>query len=147
MTEECHVYFAVFGFDAAPMEITLLAGVEPDICWSKGDPITPLEPDAKHRQSRWLLCSGLDRYASYQDHFEKLYYRLRSLGDRLGLLRNRYRCGLGVSQYFYVEDAGFYLPDHLIADYEALGIPLSFDQLCLDSPLVDPNTAPASAGD
>ena len=140
MTEECHVYFAVFGFDAEPMEITLLAGIEPDVCWSRGDPITPLMPDARHRQARWLLSSGLDRYASHQDHFEKLYYRLHRLGDRLTLMRSRYRSGLGVSQYFFFEDARFYLPDSLIADYEALGIPLSFDQLGLD------NTCAPSAG-
>ena len=128
-----HVYFAVFGFDGDPLEVTLVAGREPDDSWRKGEGFSELMPDAQRTDNRWLLSSGLDASASHRDHFEKLLLKLESLGDRLAALQARYRCGIGVSQYFFMDHPEFYLPAELLARFRQLGVPVSFSQLGLDA--------------
>lgn len=130
---EHHVYFAVFGFDEDPLTVTLLAGTEPDDIWLKGHSFSPLFPEARRLENRWILSSNLDHHASHRDHFEKLVMKLERLGDTLALIRDRYRCGIGVSQYYFMDDPAFYLPGELLQRYRELGIPISFDQLCLDA--------------
>jgi len=130
---EHHVYFAVFGFDDDPLTLTLLAGIEPDDIWRKGESFTAVLPDATRRENRWILSSGLDRDASHSDHFEKLLRKLERLGPNLDALRAQYRCGIGVSQYFFMDDPAFYLGDDLLSRYQALGFDVSFDQLALDN--------------
>ncbi|KAF0805285.1 hypothetical protein A167_03518 [Alcanivorax sp. S71-1-4] len=132
MTEH-HVYFAVFGFDEPPQAISLLAGIPPDDSWCAGDAYSSLLPEVRRLDSRWILSSNLDQHASHRDHFERLILKLERLGDRLPVLRERYRCGIGVSQYFFMDDPAFYLPADLLARVQALGLSLSFDQLALDS--------------
>lgn len=129
---EHHVYFAVFGFDDDPLQVTLLAGREPDECWRKGEHFTDLLPEAERTDNRWIMSSGLDASASHRDHFEKLALKLEAMGDALVELKQRYRCGIGVSQYFFMDDPAFYLPESLMQRFEALGFPVSFDQLGLD---------------
>lgn len=130
---EHHVYFAVFGFDEHPQEISLLTGIEADDTWLRGSSFSPLFPDARRLENRWILSSNLDHYASHRDHFEKLLLKLERLGETLALIRERYRCGIGVSQYYFMDDPAFYLPDELVRRYQQLGFPVSFDQLCLDA--------------
>ena len=132
MVVEHHVYFAVFGFDEDPQEVTLLAGEEPDEVWRRGESFSAAFPEARRRENRWILASGLDEQASPRDHFEKLLLRLEGLGDNLEQLLRRYRCGVGVSRYYFMDDPGFYLPDHLLERYDALGVPVTFDQIALD---------------
>ena len=132
MTEH-HVYFAVFGFDGDPLDVTLLVGQEPDDSWRKGESFSEVLPDARRMDNRWILSSGLDATASHRDHFEKLLLKLESLGDRLSAVQARYRCGIGVSQYFFMEHPEFYLPAELLTRFEQLGLPVSFDQLGLDA--------------
>ncbi len=132
MTEH-HVYFAVFGFDEPPQAISLLAGITPDDSWCAGDAYSSLLPEVRRLDSRWILSSNLDQHASHRDHFERLILKLERLGERLPALRERYRCGIGVSQYFFMDDPAFYLPADLLARVQALGLSLSFDQLALDS--------------
>lgn len=139
---EHHVYFAVFGYDTDPMMITLQAGVEPDDVWHKGESYSTVLPEAVRTDNRWIISSGLDRDASHSDHFEKLLRKLQRLGDALPTLRATYRCGVGVSQYFFMDDPVFYLRADLIEGFEALGIPISFSQLGLD---YDPS-APEPSG-
>lgn len=131
---EHHVYFAVFGFSEPPQAISLLAGISADDNWCAGDPYGGLTPPARRLDSRWILSSNLDRDASHRDHFERLCLKLERLGERLPLLRERYRCGIGVSQYFFMGDPAFYLPASLLARFSRLGLPLSFDQFGLDAP-------------
>ena len=131
MTEH-HVYFAVFGFDEPPQAISLLAGITPDDCWCAGDAYSSGLAEARRLDSRWILSSNLDQHASHRDHFERLILKLERLGERLPALRARYRCGIGVSQYFFMDDPAFYLPAELLARVRALGLALSFDQLALD---------------
>ena len=130
---EHHVYFAIFGFQEDPEAITAQAGMPPDDCWRQGEPYSELAPEARRLDNRWLLTSGLDQQASHRDHFEALVEKLEQLGDRLPALRRRYRCGIGVSQYFFMDDPAFYLPAELMARFKALGLTLTFDQLGLDS--------------
>lgn len=129
---EHHVYFAVFGFDHDPLQVTLLAGVEPDDVWREGEPYSPTLPEARRRENRWILSSMLDQEASHRDHFERLALKLERLGDALDRLRQQYRCGIGVSRYYFMDDPAFYLPEDLQARFTALGLTLSFDQLGLD---------------
>ena len=129
---EHHVYFAAFGFDEDPHQLTLLTGIEPDDVWHQGTPFSAVFPEALRRENRWILSSNLDQYASHADHFERLLLKLQRLGDSLGQLRDRYRCGIGVSQYYFMDDPTFYLAGELLDGYRALGLPLTFDQLCLD---------------
>ena len=129
---EHHVYFAVFGFDDEPGEVSRIAGRAPDDLWRKGESCSALMPEARHRENRWLLTSGLDPQASHQAHFEGLVEKLEALGEALPALRERYRCGIGVSQYFFMDDPTFYLPAILLARYRALGLTLTFDQIGLD---------------
>lgn len=130
---EHHVYFAVFGFDEPPQAVTLIAGIEPDDIWLKGSSFSPHLPEARRRENRWILSSNLDHHASHRDHFERLLLRLEHLGDRLSLIRQRYRSGIGVSQYYFMDEPAFYLPRELIDRYRELGLPVTFDQLCLDA--------------
>lgn len=132
MTEH-HVYFAVFGFDDDPLTLTLLAGQEPDDIWRRGEPYSTVLPEAVRTENRWIISSGLDHYASHRDHFEKLLLKLERLGPALDDLRQRYRCGIGVSQYYFMDDPDFYLPEELIAGYRRLGLPVTFNQLALDN--------------
>lgn len=131
-TMEHHVYFAVFGFDGPIEQVTLLAGREPDDGWQAGDAISEVMPDAVRTDNRWIISSKLDATASHRDHFEKLLLQLEQLSDALPLLLSQYRCGIGVSQYFFMEDPDFYLPAELIQRFKALGLALSFDQLGID---------------
>ena len=130
---EHHVYFAVFGFEDDPLTITLIAGIEPDDIWRLGESFTASNPDAVRRENRWIISSGLGSDASHSDHFEKLVMKLERLGPALTTLREQYRCGIGVSQYFFMDDPLFYLGDALIDRYAALGFEISFDQLGLDN--------------
>lgn len=129
---EHHVYFAVFGFEDDPLHITLMAGIEPDDIWREGESFSPALPEARRRENRWILSSMLDQSASHRDHFERLVLKLERLGDALSALQQRYRCGIGVSRYYFMDDPGFYLPDDLLARFAALDLTLSFDQLGLD---------------
>jgi len=131
---EHHVYFAVFGFEHDPMQITLEAGIEPDDIWREGESFSPTLPEARRRENRWILSSMLDQGASHRDHFERLLLKLERLGEALPGLQARYRCGIGVSRYYFMDDPGFYLPEDLLARFAALGLTLSFDQLGLDQP-------------
>ncbi len=133
MIVEHHVYFSVFGFEEDPEEVTRVAGVEPDEVWRRGETYSEAIPEARRRDNCWILTSGLDQYASHRDHFEKLLIRLEDLGDRLPALLEHYRCGVGVSRYYFMDDPGFYLPARLLERYRELGIPLTFDQLALDA--------------
>ena len=128
-----HVYFAVFGFDDDPFTLTLMAGIEPDDVWRKGENFSAALPEAVRLDNRWIISSGLDRDASHSDHFEKLLLKLERLGPALDALRADYRCGIGVSQYFFMDDPEFYLRADLIERYRALGFAISFDQMALDN--------------
>ena len=129
---EHHVYFAIFGFDGPVEQINLLAGREPDDAWQKGDMITPVVPDAVRTDNRWIISSGLDASASHRDHFEKLLLKLEQFADKLPTMQAQYRCGIGVSQYFFMEEPAFYLSNELIQRFKRLGFALSFDQLGID---------------
>lgn len=133
MNNDHHVYFAVFGFDCDHLAVTLAAGIEPDDIWRKGESFTEVLPEAVRRENRWILSSQLDQHASHRDHFEKLLLKLERLGPALDALRAEYRCGIGVSRYFFMDDPTFYLPEDIIARYQALGFDISFDQLGLDN--------------
>ncbi len=147
MTEH-HVYFAVFGFDDDPLTLTLLAGTEPDDIWRKGECYSEVLPEATRTENRWIISSGLDHHASHSDHFEKLLLRLERLGPGLPVLRQRYRCGIGVSQYYFMDDPEFYLQADLLQRYRQLGLNVSFNQLSLDNapglptPLANPAETP-----
>lgn len=130
---EHHVYFAVFGFDDDPLTLTLLAGTEPDDIWRKGECYSEVLPEATRTENRWIISSGLDHHASHSDHFEKLLLRLERLGPGLPVLRQRYRCGIGVSQYYFMDDPEFYLQADLLQRYRQLGLNVSFNQLSLDN--------------
>lgn len=133
MNNDHHVYFAVFGFDCDHLAVTLAAGIEPDDIWRKGESFTAVLPEAVRRENRWILSSQLDQHASHRDHFEKLLLKLEHLGPALDTLRAEYRCGIGVSRYFFMDEPTFYLPEDIIARYQALGFDISFDQLGLDN--------------
>lgn len=135
---EHHVYFAVFGFDDEPLSLTLLAGVEPDDIWRKGEHYSDALPEATRTENRWIISSGLDHHASHRDHFEKLILKLERLGPALPLLRERYRSGIGVSQYYFMDDPAFYLSNELLQRFQALALPISFTQLALDHPVSPP---------
>ncbi|MDX1805274.1 MAG: DUF4279 domain-containing protein [Alcanivorax sp.] len=129
---EHHVYFAVFAFDHDPAELDLLLGRNADDYWREGEAFSDAQPEARRRENRWILSSQLDRHASHRDHFEKLLLKLQTLAEQLPLLRDQYRCGIGVSQYFFMDDPTFYLPAEIIDGYRQLGFDISFDQLGLD---------------
>lgn len=126
---EHHVYFAVVGFDASPREISLLVGVEPDDVWIRGEPFTDTNPEALRRESRWIISSGLDQQASHRDHFERLLFKLERIAPQLPELQRRFRCGIGVSRFFFMEDPDFYLPPGLRARFQSMGLDIGFDQL------------------
>lgn len=126
--DEHHVFFAVLDFDD-PRQVSLITGVEPDDVWVRGETFSDTVPDARRRESRWILSSNLDRFASHRDHFERLLYKLEPIAHTLPALREHYRCGLGVSQFFYMDEPGFYLPDELIGRYRELGLEVAFEQL------------------
>ena len=130
---EHHVYFAVFGYDTDPLNVTLIAGIEPDDLWREGESFSEALPEATRLSNRWILSSGLDRDASHSDHFEKLLLKLERLGPCLNELRQQFRCGIGVSQYFFMDDPSFYLSEEIIQRYQQLGFEISFDQLALDN--------------
>ena len=130
---EHHVYFAVFGFDDDPLALTLQAGIEPDDIWRKGESYSTALPEATRTENRWIISSGLDHHASHSDHFEKLLLKLERLGAALPLLRERYRCGIGVSQYYFMDDPEFYLEATLIDRFRQLGLEVSFNQMSLDN--------------
>jgi hypothetical protein len=132
MTEH-HVYFAVFGFDDDPRTLTLLAGTEPDDIWRKGESYSTALPEATRTENRWIISSGLDNRASHRDHFETLLLKLERLGTGLPLLQQRYRCGIGVSQYYFMDNPEFYLQATLIGRFRQLGLEVSFNQLSLDN--------------
>lgn len=139
---EHHVYFAVFGFDEDPSAISLIAGQEADAYWREGEAFSDALPEARRTENRWILSSGLDASASHRDHFEKLIMKLERLGPALVQLRQQYRCGIGVSQYFFMDNPAFYLPETLLQRFADLGLPVSFDQIGLDrsEPASDPET-------
>lgn len=132
MTEH-HVYFAVFGYQDDPLTLTLIAGQEPDHIWRKGESYSTILPEATRTENRWIISSGLDHYASHRDHFEKLLLKLERLGPALRELQQRYRYGVGVSQYYFMDDPDFYLPAQLIDRFRQLGIQVAFNQLALDN--------------
>lgn len=129
---EHHVYFAVFGYQDNPLTLTLLAGIEPDDVWQQGEPYCDYLPEATRTENRWIISSGLDHHASHSDHFEKLLLKLERLGPALNELRQHYRCGVGVSQYYFMDDAEFYLPAEILARFRRLGVNVAFAQLGLD---------------
>ncbi|EKF73899.1 hypothetical protein A11A3_11097 [Alcanivorax hongdengensis A-11-3] len=130
---EHHVYFAVFGFDHDPAQLDLMLGQSADDYWRVGDTYSDLVPEARRRENRWILSSQLDRDASHRDHFEKLLRKLQTLAGHLPQLeQHHYRFGIGVSQYFFMDDPAFYLPAELIDGFRALGFEIRFDQLGLD---------------
>ena len=130
---EHHVYFAVFGFDDDPLALTLQAGIEPDDIWRKGESYSTALPEATRTENRWIISSGLDHHASHSDHFEKLLLKLERLGVGLTRLQQHYRCGIGVSQYYFMDDPEFYLATTLIDRFRQLGLEVSFNQISLDN--------------
>lgn len=128
---EHHVFFAVFAYDEPHQAISLQLGIEADETWTRGEHYSAALPEATRTENRWILSSGLDAQASHRDHFEKLLLKLERL-DTLADVRSRYRCGIGVSQYFFMDDPTFYLPEELLNRFSQLGFALSFDQLGLD---------------
>lgn len=141
---EHHVYFAVFGFDDDPLTLTLLAGAEPDDIWRKGESYSTALPEATRTENRWIISSGLDHHASHSDHFEKLLLKLERLGTGLPRLQQRYRSGIGVSQYYFMDDPEFYLEATLIGRFRQLGLDVSFNQLSLDNRASPPESAMAT---
>ena len=129
---EHHVYFAVFGFTEAPEAISALAGTEADEVWRRGEAYSELMPDARRTENRWIISSGLDEHASHSEHFRALLARLAALRETLPRLQQRYRCGIGVSHYYFMDEPTFYLPAELRAGFRQLGLPISFNQLALD---------------
>lgn len=135
---EHHVFFAVFAYDEPHHAISLQLGIEPDETWTLGEHYSAALPEATRTENRWILSSGLDAQASHRDHFERLLLKLERL-EGLAEVRRQYRCGIGVSQYFFMDDPTFYLPESLLARFSELGFALSFDQLGLDQD-ADPET-------
>ena len=139
---EHHVYFAVFGFDHDPQQLDLLLGQSADDYWREGQSYSDAVPEALRQENRWILSSQLDHTASHRDHFEKLLYKLQRLAPQLTALdepapdntvwEKHYRYGIGVSQYFFMDDPTFYLPAEIIDGYRALDFDISFDQLGID---------------
>jgi len=129
---EHHVYFAVFGYQDEPLALTLVAGYEPDDIWRQGEHYCDYLPEATRTENRWIISSGLDHQAGHRDHFEKLLLKLERLGPALAQLRQRYRCGIGVSQYYFMDDPQFYLPADILERFRQLGLNVTFNQLGLD---------------
>ena len=130
---EHHVYFAIFGFEHDPRQLDIQLGQSADDYWHEGESFSAIFPDAQRRENRWILSSLLDETASHGDHFERLLLKLQRLGPQLEQIRQQYRCGIGVSQYFFMDDPTFYLSENLIEGYRQLGFDISFDQLGLDT--------------
>lgn len=129
---EHHVYFAVFGFADDPETVSAVAGAEADDIWRHGSHYSDLLPEATRTENRWIISSGLDSEASHSAHFRTLLTRLDDLGAGLARLQQRYRCGIGVSQYYFMDDPAFYLPAELLHGFARLGLSVSFNQLALD---------------
>lgn len=129
---EHHVYFAIFGFDHDPSQLDLLMGQSADDYWREGESFSATAPEAQRRENRWILSSLLDESASHSDHFEKLLFKLKRIAPQLESLPDDYRYGIGVSQYFFMDDPTFYLPGEILDGFKALGFEISFDQLGLD---------------
>lgn len=129
---EHHVYFAIFGFDHDPTQLDLLMGQSADDYWREGESFSSTVPEARRRENRWILSSLLDETASHRDHFEKLLLKLKRIHTQLNTLPADYRYGIGVSQYFFMDDPTFYLPGDILDGFKALGFDISFDQLGLD---------------
>lgn len=130
-SDEHHVFFAVTGFDGPVRQISLMAGIEPDDYWVAGEPFSAAMPEARRRDNRWILASGLDRWTSHEDHFRRLLYKLKALAPQLELLQQHYRCGVGVSRFFFMNDPAFYLSEELLDEYRALNLDIGFDQLAI----------------
>lgn len=133
MIIEQHVYFVIFGFDHDPEDITRRTGMRPSETWRRGESFSETFPEARRRDNCWILASGLDDQASHREHFEALMAHLDALGAHLPALLREYRCGIGVSRYYFMEDPAFYLPETLLERYRQLGLPVTFDQMGLDS--------------
>ncbi len=141
---EHHVYFAAFGFADEPLTLTLLTATEPDEIWRKGEPYSAALPEAARTENRWIISSGLDHHASHSDHFEKLLLKLERLGPGLQALQQRYRCGIGVSRYYFMDDPDFYLEPSLISRFRQLDLNVSFNQFSLDNSTEISGQAPGS---
>ena len=106
-------------------------------------------PEATRTENRWIISSGLDHHASHSDHFEKLLLKLERLGPGLPALQQRYRCGIGVSQYYFMDDPDFYLQPALVRRFRQLDLSVSFNQLSLDNAAAPENVTvdPAESGE
>jgi adenylylsulfate kinase len=126
---ELPLYLVVSGYGDDATPITERMGIEPTEIWVRGAPFSELFPDARRRQSQWMLGSGLGFDASFTDHGERLLALLEPRRDALRALAVHYTVAIAVGRYYHTGDALFFFAESLVERFRALGLEPGFDQL------------------
>jgi hypothetical protein len=102
-------YFSLKGSDFDPAEITKRLGVEPTMCWRKGDP-HPAVAGVHRKSDRWSLKSRLPDSASLETHTADVLDQMDEHREAFFDLMREYDGELQLVGYFELDYPGFRLP-------------------------------------
>ena len=100
MKNEIQADLVIADFPCNPDEITRELGVQPRRTWLEGEPVTP-GLSMKRKSNGWVLSSGLDKQASFEEHVKALLEKINPNIERFALVCTRYHAELSCAVYIY----------------------------------------------
>ena len=103
MKNEIQVDLVIADFPCNPDEITRELGVQPRRTWLEGELVTP-GLSMKRKSNGWVLSSGLDKHASYEEHVQALLAIISPNIERFASVCRRYYAEFSCAVYMYYKN-------------------------------------------
>jgi hypothetical protein len=121
---ECYAYFSVTGeFD--PQKITARLGLQPTVCWNKGDRNERTQLERKF--SRWSLYTRLDRGMALETHVDDVIEQLEPAREKVVDLLQSVEGGVTLVGHFHRDYPGLYFDASTIARLATLKLGMDMD--------------------
>ena|SRR6266702_35468 len=110
--------------ELSPEQITEKVGISPDLCWLKGDTISPTA--LRRKTNGWELNSGIGEERALKEHLTTLLLKVRGAEDRLVRLKNS--AEILVSCVIYWDSQpDMFVDSELVRSIASIGAALDFD--------------------
>jgi len=127
MKNEIHLDFCIWGYeDISHNDITEAIGIKPSKIYIKGQKSNS-NFSIVSKQNGWRISSGIDKYASFEEHMSALTSIINNKLDVFELFTKKYYCEFSCAIYLYFNNEESTPSIHLDEKYHELYRKLKFD--------------------
>lgn len=135
MKNEIYLDFCIWGFeDITHEDITKTFNIQPIKIYKKGEKINPNFSKVSS-QNGWRIASGLNKYASFEDHLNVLLSTIESKFELFKSFCTKYYCEFSCALYIYYNNEESTPSVHLTSRYnkliKELNLEFDIDIYCL----------------